>query len=130
MDFTAACGPCDRYSRVVIRVDGPFIKALGHELAIQHGVSTTGADRDRSLLFFMDTDMFTYPGVINAVLKNTVKDKVRLIESPIHSPERLSQFDAHVHPCVLCAFDHFDTVRVCSRRVRVGTNVWAVQWIL
>ena len=67
---------------MVIRVDGPFMRAGGFELAIQHGVSTKGADRDRSLLFFMDADMFTYPGVINAVVKNTVKDKVRLIESP------------------------------------------------
>lgn len=69
------------YSRVVIRIDGSFIKARGHELAIQHGVSTTGADRDRSLLLFMDADMFLHPGVINAAVKNTVKDE--LMYAPI-----------------------------------------------
>jgi hypothetical protein len=71
-----AGGRCDRYSRMVIRVDGPFMRAGGFELAIQHGVSTKGADRDRSLLFFMDTDMFLHPGVINAAVNNTVKDEV------------------------------------------------------
>ncbi len=57
-------------------MDGPFSRAGGLQFGIQYGVTTTGADRDRSLVFLMDADMFTYPGVINAVVKHTVKDKV------------------------------------------------------
>jgi hypothetical protein len=62
------------YDRAVIRLHGAFSRAGGFQRCLDHIVTTP---RNQSLVFFVDADMITYPGLLNRIVTNTVEGVVR-----------------------------------------------------
>jgi hypothetical protein len=62
--------------KAVVRLEGVFSRAGGFQRIMDHLVKTP---REESILFFVDADMVAYPGLLNRVLRNTIRGHVRAV---------------------------------------------------
>jgi hypothetical protein len=86
------------YSKAVVSAKGRFKRAGGFQFVLDSLVTTPAND---SILFFVDTDMVTYPGFLNKVVKHTVEGKVGCVcVRALHlaKPQPLTPHTSHLTP--------------------------------
>jgi hypothetical protein len=75
----------------VVRVSGPFSRAGGFQHILDNVVPSSAEERQRSLAFLVDTDMTTYPGFLNSIVKHTRQGKVQLGSTPREGGRSVAQ---------------------------------------